>query len=91
MRYHAHLKPGGLLFFDVMDMRIQPLWKLLGKEVGHRRYDLQALRAQLQGHYQILDCAPYLGIKGRFDALLRRVLWHGFGLANNFAFLIKRC
>lgn len=89
-RYHAYLKPGGLLFFDVMDQRISPLWKILGKEIGHRRYDLQELRKRLGNHYEIIDCAPYLGVKGPIDALFRRVLWHVFGLANNFAFLIRR-
>lgn len=90
LRYHTFLKPGGYLFFDVMDRRIQPLWKLLGKEVGHRRYDLNALRARLDPHFELIECAPYLGVKGPLDALFRRLLWHGFGLANNFAFLIRR-
>ncbi len=89
-RYHAYLKPGGFLFFDVMDLRIRRLWTFLGKEVGHKRYDLSALRTDLNTHYEIVDCAPYLGVKGPLDALFRRVLWHVFGLANNFAFLIRR-
>ena len=89
-RYHRYLAPRGLLFFDVMDARARPLWKMLGKEIGHRRYDLRGLRTQLSDAYRIVDCAPYLGVKGPLDALFRRALWHGFGLANNFAFLIRR-
>ena len=90
-KYAVFLKPNGLLIFDVLDTRTRWLWKLLGKEAAYRRYDRHAILALLsrQG-LDCLECLPALGNKGLLDKLFRRLLWHGFGLANNFTFLVQK-
>ena len=87
--YHRFLKPGGYFFFDVMDCRIGPLWRALGREKSHRRYALPALRNDISHNFEVLEVRPYLGLWGPVDVMLRRLLWHTVGLANNFAFLIR--
>jgi SAM-dependent methyltransferase len=90
-KYSGFLKPGGLLIFDVMDIRTRRLWKLLGKEAAYRRYDRLAIISLLSGKgFEILECLPSLGNKTFLDRLFRKVLWYVFGLSNNFTFLAQK-
>ena len=90
-KYAVFLKPGGLLIFDVLDIRTQKLWILLGKEAAYRRYDHAAIIALLTSHgFECLECLPALGNKSLVDKLFRRFLWRGFGLSNNYTFLAQK-
>ena len=90
-KYSTFLRPGGLLIFDVLDIRTRWLWKLLGREAAYRRYDRVAVISLLSSKsLDCLECLPALGNKGSLDKLFRRVLWYGFGLSNNFTFLVKK-
>ena len=89
--YIGHLKPGGLLYFDIQDRRAEPIWKAFGKEGRNRRYDLDDVRRVLvaQG-MEIETMTPLLGIKGRLDRAFRKGLWHTAGLSNSFVFVARK-
>ena len=90
-KYDAYLRPGGLIFFDLMDVRMQKIWKKLGKEADYQRYDIGATLAYLQARgYQVLECLPSLKAVGLANKLFRRVLWHGFRRANSFAIMARK-
>jgi hypothetical protein len=87
----ASLAPGGLLYFDVQDERAGPLWRALGKDGAFRRYPLPLVRKKLEDlGLQVQSMTPAPSIKGGVDAFLRKMLWRGFGIANNFAFVARR-
>lgn len=90
-RYAPFLKPGGLLYFDILDRRAGPLWSLFNKDSRYRRYDLDDVRASLAGHdFEVETSMPSLGIKGGIDGVARQVLWRAAGIANNVIFLCRK-
>lgn len=90
-RYRSHVKPGGVLYFDILDRRAGPLWQAFGKDSRYRRYDMAAVRDKLVGAgFKIEAEVPSLGIKGGIDRLVRNILWRGFRVANNIIFKIRR-
>lgn len=91
-KYDRYLRPGGLLFLTVLDMRTRRLWKLLGREKRYRRYDIPAVLLEIQDRdYQILDCVPNsLSPRGPLNWVFKQVLWRGFGLANEHAVLARK-
>ena len=79
------------MVFDIIDTKTYWIWKILGKEVGHRRYDRSEITSILSElNLVCLERQPVLGVKGPLDNLFRSVLWHVFGLSNNFTYLIQR-
>ncbi|MBK8816870.1 MAG: class I SAM-dependent methyltransferase [Methylococcaceae bacterium] len=90
-KYAAFLRPNGMMVFDIINTRTYWIWKCLGKEVGHKRYRCSEI-AQIisQLNFGCLECQPALGSKGPLDSLFRRILWHVFGLSNNFTYLIQK-
>jgi SAM-dependent methyltransferase len=90
-RYIPYLKPGGQLYFDILDRRAGHIWKLFDKDSRYRRYDMAEVRHALAAHNLAVEATvPSLGIKGGFDHLLRSGLWAGAGIANNFIFLARK-
>ena len=91
-KYDRYLRPGGLLFLTVLDVRTRWIWKLLGREKTYKRYAIPAVRALLETHgYRLLDCVPSaLETKGWLNQMFRRMLWHGFGLSNQYAILARK-
>lgn len=89
--YIGHLKPGGLLYFDIQDQRARPIWKAFGKEGRNRRYDLGDVgRLLVAQGMKIESMTPLLGIKGSVDRAFRKVLWHTAGLSNSFVFVARK-
>lgn len=89
-RYIARVKPGGLIYFDIQDMRAGPLWRLFGKDTN-RRYDLARVAGALESAgLEIIAKEPALGIKGGLDGIVRRLLWRVAGLANSFVFVARK-
>ncbi|WP_075292057.1 methyltransferase domain-containing protein [Pararhizobium arenae] len=88
-RYVPYLAPDGLVYFDFMNARLRPLWRVLGKEKRYRRYDPQDVRAILERHglaiveWQALRSGA-TGPTAAFHLLLRM-----FGTANAFAVLAR--
>lgn len=89
--YIGHLKPGGLLYFDIQDQRAAPIWKAFGKEGRNRRYDLDDVgRLLVAKGMKIESMTPLLGIKGSLDRWFRKALWHTAGLSNSFVFVARK-
>lgn len=90
-RYAPFLAPGGRLYFDILDRRAGPLWAFFNKDARYRRYDLADIRATLAQHgIAVETTTPSLGIKGGMDSLVRRLLWHTVGIANNVIFHCRK-
>lgn len=90
-RYAPFLRPGGHLYFDILDRRAGPLWALFNKDSRYRRYDMHDVRKTLARHDIAVEAsAPSLGIKGGIDTLVRRMLWRTTGVANNIIFLCRK-
>jgi SAM-dependent methyltransferase len=48
-RYVPFVKPGGLIYFDIMDKRAEGLWRLMGSErEEYRRYDVDAALRRIE-------------------------------------------
>lgn len=90
-KYAPYLKPGGQLYFDILDRRAGLLWSLFNKDSRYRRYDMADVRATLALHDIAVETSlPSHGIKGGVDALVRRLLWRTAGVANNIIFLCRK-
>lgn len=90
-KYAPFLKPGGQLYFDILDRRAGPLWSLFNKDGRYRRYDMADVHATLQRHgFAVEASLPSLGIKGGLDRMIRSLLWHTAGVANNIIFLCRK-
>ncbi len=90
-RYARHLKPGGRIYFDILDKRAGPVWTAFGKDARYRRYDMQDVRDTLRKHGLSVEATiPSMGIKGGVDGLVRRLMWKVSTIANNFIFVAKR-
>lgn len=90
-KYAGLVKPGGMLYFDILDRRAGALWRLFNKDSRYRRYDMDAVRRELARHgFDIRAERPSLGIKGGADFMVRSALWRLFGLANNIIFSAVR-
>lgn len=90
-RYADVLEPGGLLYFDILDVSAAPIWNLLHNDPRYRRYRMQDVRTALvEAGLEIVDMVPSPGIKGGLDELARRGLWATARVANNFAFLARK-
>ncbi|WP_246132890.1 nodulation S family protein [Devosia ginsengisoli] len=90
-KYAPFLKPGGQLYFDILDRRAGPLWSLFNKDSRYRRYDMADVHATLQQHgFAVEASLPSLGIKGGMDRAIRSLLWHTAGVANNIIFLCRK-
>lgn len=90
-RYVGFLKPGGRIYFDILDQRAGPVWRLFNKDANYRRYDMQSVRETLASHDLHIEVeTPSPGIKGGFDGLLRRGMWASARIANNFIFMARK-
>lgn len=90
-KYAPLLKPGGQIYFDILDQRAGPLWALFNKNSRYRRYDMDDVRATLRSHDLVVETSqPSLGIKGGLDRTARRLLWQTLGVANNIIFLCRK-
>jgi SAM-dependent methyltransferase len=90
-KYTAFLKADGMIVFDITNLRTRWIWRLLGKEIGHRRYDLAEIHdISSKSGFDMVEWLPNLGVKGILDKLFRYALWYTFGLANNMTLLIQK-
>lgn len=91
-KYDRYLRPGGLLFLTVVDVRTRWIWKALGRGQPFRRYAIPAVLALLHEHgYRVLDCVPSaLDSQRRLGRLFRRALWNGFRLSNEWAIVAAK-
>ena len=90
-KYVRHLKPGGRLYFDILDERAGPIWAAFGKDARYRRYDLEDVQRTLKGHGLSVEARiPSMGIKGGLDRMVRRAMWRASSIANNFIFVGRR-
>ena len=90
-KYRHFVKPGGTLYFDILDKKAGALWKAFKRDSRYRRYDMQSIRNTLKGAgFDIEVELPSPGIKGGLDMLARRTLWRLFGVANNLIFKARR-
>jgi SAM-dependent methyltransferase len=90
-RYAQMLEPGGYLYFDILDRRAAAIWSLVNNDQRYRRYDMAEVRAALaENGLELLQMVPSPGIKGGLDGAMRRLLWAGGRIANNFAFLARK-
>ena len=90
-KYVRHLKPGGRLYFDILDERAGPIWAAFGRDERYRRYDLKDVGRTLNGHGLSVEALiPSMGIKGGLDGMVRRLMWGVSSIANNFIFVGKR-
>lgn len=87
----ASVAPGGVLYFDVQDERAGPLWRAMGKDHRFRRYALPDVRQKLVSlGFDVETLFPVPSVKGGADSIARSLLWRGFGIANNFAFVARQ-
>lgn len=90
-KYRHFVKPGGTLYFDILDRKAGALWKAFNKDSRYRRYDMASVRQTLeQAGFDIEIELPSPGIKGGLDMLVRKTLWRLFGVANNLIFRARR-
>lgn len=90
-KYRHFVKPGGTLYFDILDRKAGALWKAFNRDSRYRRYDMASIRDTLRtGGFDIEVELPSPGIKGGLDMLVRRTLWRVFGVANNLIFRARR-
>ena len=90
-KYRHFVKPGGTLYFDILDRKAGALWKAFKKDSRYRRYDMASVRQTLQqAGFDIEVELPSPGIKGGVDMLVRKTLWRLFGVANNLIFKARR-
>lgn len=91
-RFDGSLRPGGLVFLSVQDMRTRWIWRLAGRERAYKRYELPAVQALLRAQgYEVLECRPSsLETRGRLNQTFRKLLWHVFGLANQHAIIARK-
>ncbi len=90
-KYVRHLKPGGRLYFDILDERAGPIWAAFGKDERYRRYDLEDVSRTLSAHGLSVEARiPSIGIKGGLDGMMRRLMWGASSIANNFIFIGRR-
>lgn len=92
VKYDRYLRPGGLIYLTVLDRGTQWIWKLLSREKPHVRYSLAAVRSRVElAGYRVLDCQPAsLQSRNRAKRSFQRLLWHAFGLANQYAILARK-
>lgn len=84
------LRPGGTLYLDVWDARLYWLWRLAGRDMGFRRYDLQVVRGWLRdAGFTVVVEAPYFG-SGGMTRSVRRLLWACARLSNTRHFVARR-
>lgn len=90
-KYAGHLKPGGYLYFDILDARAGPLWALVNNDNRYRRYAIAEVTEALRRHDLTLEMQePSFGIKGGLDRLGRQLLWRLARVANNVIFLARK-
>ena len=90
-KYAGHLKPGGYLYFDVLDARAGPIWALVNNDQRYRRYSMAEVTEALRRHDFTLELQkPSFGIKGGLDRAGRKLLWHLARVANNVIFLARK-
>lgn len=89
-RLKRFLAPGGLVLLDVMDVRVRPLWRLLGREHGYRRYSMteveQALARSDLTEIARRPAPPRAGLARSVLHLALRTA----GLSNAVAFAARR-
>lgn len=92
VKYDRYLRPGGLLYLTVLDRATEWIWKLLSQEKPHVRYSLPAVRSRLESAgYHVLDCEPAsLQSPHWARRAFQRLLWHAFGLANQYAIVARK-
>ncbi len=89
-RLARSLRPGGLMYLDVMDSRVRGLWRLLGRERGYRRYHPRAVAAVLASSGLVpLERRP-LRPRGGVLRVLPHVALRAFGLSNAVAIAARR-
>jgi SAM-dependent methyltransferase len=75
-KYAGFVKPGGTLYFDILDRKAGALWKAFQRDSRYRRYDMQSVRDTLKdAGFDIEIELPSPGIKGGLDMLARKLLW----------------
>lgn len=90
-KYRHFVRPGGTLYFDILDEKAGALWKAFNRDSRYRRYKMASVRETLRtGGFDIEVELPSPGIKGGIDMLARRTLWTLFGVANNLIFKARR-
>jgi SAM-dependent methyltransferase len=90
-KYRHMVKPGGTLYFDILDRKAGALWKAFNRDSRYRRYDMNSVRETLRtGGFDIEVELPSPGIKGGVDRFARGLLWSLFGIANNVIFKARR-
>lgn len=91
-RFVPAVKPGGLVYFDLMDERAHRVWKLIGAELPeYRRYNIdRALARVREAGLEIIAQAPTDenrdGLKRATITLIRKTT----GIANAFGILARR-
>ncbi|MFK7903328.1 MAG: hypothetical protein AB8B49_10865, partial [Nitratireductor sp.] len=87
----SYVAPNGYVYFDLLDIRAQKLWSALGKNERFVRYDLNEVKAKIEeSGFDLSSVTPSLGIGGKLDFAIRKLLLTQFNVANNYIFLAKR-
>ncbi len=90
-KYDAYIRPGGLIFLDVMDIRARRLWKLLGREKEYHRYNIpDVLNLLRESGYEVLEVVPNLGAQKGFPKVLRAIFWYTLGIVNSHAIIARK-
>lgn len=90
-RHVPALKPGGLVYLDVMDTRLGRLWRLLGKERDYRRYRLDDVTATLEAHgLRLVETRPAIGARRGPVRLAHQALWRATGLSNAVGMIAEK-
>ncbi|GEM_PF-4411792 len=85
------VKPGGLVYFDILDERSKWLWSSLGKDDRFVRYNLPNIALELSKYnLELLSITPSLGISGMVDFTARAVLYRTLRVANNYVFVARK-
>lgn len=85
------VKPGGLLYFDILDERSKRLWSSFGKDKQFVRYNLPKIALELAKHdLELMSITPSLGIGGMPDFTMRAALYRTLRLANNYVFVARK-
>jgi len=91
-RYVPFLKPGGLVYFDIMDRRAKWLWQLLRSErPEYRRYDVASALDRIRAAgLELLDCCPTDENRTGIKRLVQKAIRLTTGTANSFGVMARR-
>lgn len=91
-RFVPAVKPGGLVYFDLMDERAHRIWRMMGAELpDYRRYNIDSALARVRAAgLEIIAQSPTDenrdGLKRATITLIRKTT----GIANAFGILARR-